>query len=207
MKRIVCNAMLLLTPISLSAAELAPAMLYPQGQAMLNGGVVPRTAAVFPGDLIQTEPGSTAHIQGTQGQVMVLADSQVKFDGSAVSLQHGSAAIASSSGMTARLTGNIVVAPDANVESKYQVSDRGGSVQIIARKGRLTVSDAKGSTLLPEGQQMTAYYQKQKGPPPAASGGRVLTPWIIGGAAAVGAVAIWLAARDSDSRPVSPAAP
>ncbi|HEY7617273.1 MAG TPA: hypothetical protein VH744_10755, partial [Terriglobales bacterium] len=105
MTRVVCYAMLLLTPMSLTAADLSAAMLYAEGSAMLNGAAVQGAAAIVSGDLVQTRPDSTARIQGKQGQIILLPESLLKFDGSAVSLRYGSAGISSSKGMKARIAG------------------------------------------------------------------------------------------------------
>ena len=65
----------------LFAGESASAMLYTSGPAWLNGSEVPKTAAVFAGDRLQTKSDSTASIQANGSKVMVMADSLVKFDG------------------------------------------------------------------------------------------------------------------------------
>jgi hypothetical protein len=64
-------------------------MLYTNGTAWLNGSAVPKTGAVFSGDLLQTQADSTANIQAPGSTVMVLADSLVKFQGPTVEIEHG----------------------------------------------------------------------------------------------------------------------
>jgi len=60
---------------------------------------VPRTSAVFPGDLVQTRSDSVASINASGSNVVVLADSLVKFEGPAVALEHGSLKVATSKGL------------------------------------------------------------------------------------------------------------
>jgi len=74
----------------------------PNGAAWLNGSEVPKSAAVFSGDMLQTRPDSTASIQSNGSSVMVLADSLVKFEGPAVELEHGAVRVTTSRGLAAR---------------------------------------------------------------------------------------------------------
>src|SRR5258707_6124885 len=74
----------MLLPAQLLAADSASAMLYSNGTAWVNGSAVPKSAAVFDGDLVQTRPDSSANLNANGSSVMVLADSLVKFQGSAV---------------------------------------------------------------------------------------------------------------------------
>ena len=76
----------MLLPAHLLAADSASAMLYANGTAFVNGSLVPKSAALFTGDLVQTRPDSTANLSTSGSSVMVLADSLVKFGGSAVEL-------------------------------------------------------------------------------------------------------------------------
>src|SRR6266853_722792 len=87
------------------AGETASAMLYTNGAAWLNGSEVPKSAAVFSGDMLQTRPDSTASIQSNGSNVMVLADSLVRFEGPAVELEHGAVRVTTSRGLAARAGG------------------------------------------------------------------------------------------------------
>src|ERR1700716_143827 len=96
----VCCLLVILFPAQMMlAGETASAMLYTNGAAWLNGGDVPKSAALFAGDMLQTGPDSTASIQSNGSSVMVLADSLVKFQGLAVELEHGSVRVTTSRGL------------------------------------------------------------------------------------------------------------
>src|SRR5260221_4654767 len=136
------------------AGETASAMLYTNGAAWLNGSAVPKSAAVFAGDMLQTRPDSTASIQSNGSSVMVLADSLVKFEGLAVELEHGGLRVRTSRGLAAR-AGDVTVKPAANTWTEFQVTDVDGRVQIAANKGDLTVQDDKGTTTVTQGQETT----------------------------------------------------
>jgi hypothetical protein len=198
------------------AGETASAMLYTSGAAWLNGSEVPKSAAVFSGDLLQTRPDSTASIQSNGSNVMVLADSLVKFEGPAVELEHGAVRVTTSRGLAAR-AGDVTVKPASNEWTEFQVTDVDGRVQIAANKGDVMVQDDKGTSTVTQGQQTTrddtTDTEKKKkrrrraaGAATAASGGIMSSaPVVYGGLAAVGGAAIWIWTRQEP--PVSPACP
>jgi len=198
------------------AGETASGMLYTNGAAWLNGSEVPKSAAVFSGDMLQTRPDSTASIQSNGSSVMVLADSLVKFEGPAVELEHGAVRVTTSRGLAAR-AGEVTVKPAANTWTEFQVTDVDGRVQIAANKGDVTVQDEKGTTTVTQGQQTTrddttdTEKKKKKrrrgtGAAPAAGGGIMSSPPVVyGGLAAIGGATIWILTRSEP--PVSPACP
>jgi hypothetical protein len=201
----------------LLAGETASAMLYTSGTAWLNGSEVPKSAAVFSGDMLQTRPDSTASIQANGSNVMVLADSLVKFEGPAVELEHGAVRVTTSRGMAAR-AGDVTVKPAANTTwTEFQLTDVDGRVQIAANKGDVTVQDDKGATTtVTQGQETTRddttdtkkkkHRRRGTGAATAAGGGIMSsTPVIYGGLAAAGGAAIWIWTRQEP--PVSPACP
>src|ERR1700686_5530071 len=211
----VCCLLLILFPAQMMlGGETAAAMLYTNGAAWLNGSEVPKSAAVFSGDMLQTRPDSTASIQSNGSSVMVLADSLVKFEGLAVELEEGAGRGTTPRVLAAR-PGDVTVRPAANTWTEFQVTDVDGRVQIAANKGDLTVQDDKGTTTVTQGQQTTrddtADTEKKKkkrrrsgdGPAPAAAGGLMNSPKAIGvGLGVIGGVGIWVALQEEP--PVSP---
>ncbi len=195
------------------AGDTAAAMLYTNGAAWLNGSEVPKSAAVFMGDLLQTQPDSTASIQANGSNVMVLADTLVKFEGPAVELEHGAVRVTTSRGLAAR-AGDVTVKPAGDSWTEFQVTDVDGTVQIAANKGDLTVQDDKGTTTVTQGQQTTrddsADSEKKKkkkkraaGAATAATGGIMSsTPALIVGGAIIAGGAIWISTRSGP--PASP---
>src|ERR1700688_2386005 len=198
---------------ALLAGETAAAMLYTNGAAWLNGAEVPKSAAVFAGDLLQTRPGSSASIQSNGSNVMVLADSLVKFEGPAVELEHGAVRVTTSRGLAAR-AGDVTIKPATDSWTEFQVTDVDGTVQIAANKGDVTVQDDKGTTTVTQGQQTTRddtadpdkkkkRHRRRGGAAPAAGNGIMSsTPAIIGGLAVIGGVGAWVWLQDES--PVSP---
>jgi hypothetical protein len=84
-------------------------MLYTNGPAWLNGSSVPKTSAIFSGDLVQTRSDSVANIKAPGTSVVVLSGSLVQLQGSAVKLEHGSVNVLTSNNMKAQVGGLKIV--------------------------------------------------------------------------------------------------
>jgi hypothetical protein len=214
-RKIACRIMIAAVPVSMWAADSAPAMLYAKGTAWINGSTVPRTSAVFPGDLVQTRSDSMANINASGSNVVIMADSLVKFDGAAVSLEHGSVTVATSKGMTTR-AGEVTVVPVSNGWTEFEVKQGlNGAVQVVAQKGDVSVSDGAGTSTVPQGQQTTVDDSQERrkkkrrkvgGAIPAASGSILDSPVVVyAGAGAVGGLLIWVLLQDGN--PVSAVQP
>jgi hypothetical protein len=209
--------MAVIFPAALFAAEPNPgAMLYARGETMLNGSSVPRSSALFSGDLVETRADSVANISATGSTVLVLNDSLIQYEGNTVKLEHGGVTISTSKSLATRV-GTVNVSPAAGVLTEFEVRDVDGTVRIAARKGDLSISDDSGTTLLAQGQETTRdepEAQKDKkrkrrvvpGAVPSAAGGALDSPWAIGiGGGAIIGVTAWVLTKGDE--PASPAKP
>lgn len=216
LRKSLCWMMIAVFPASLLAADSGAAMLYVKGDAWINGSAVPHSSAVFPGDLVQTKPNAVVNINAPGSNVMVLSDSMVKFEGNAVSIEHGSVTVATSKGMATHV-GEVTVSPLSSNWTEFEVTDVNGSVQIMARKGDVSINDGQDTTTLAQGQQttrdenpQTAENKKKKkraaGAETAASGSVLNSPIAIGaGAAVIGGVLTWVLLQGD--QPLSPDKP
>ncbi len=219
----VCCVMIVIFPAALFAADQPAAMFYSHGAALLNGNSIARSSAIFSGDLVQTNAHSVANINATGSTVLVLNDSLVRYEGSAVKLERGGLSISTSKLLGTR-AGDVTVSPAASVWTEFEVRDVDGRVQIAARKGDLTISDNTGTTTLAQGQQTTreesgSAEEKSKNPEEnkkkkrraggaiAGAGGAILdSPVAVGiGGAAIGAVTAWVLIKGDE--PASPSKP
>lgn len=216
--RVLSTVLAVTFPTALFAADSnAGAMLYTHGSVKLNGSSVPRTSALFSGDVVETGVDSVANINTTGSTVLIKNDSLVQYDGGIVKLEHGGITVSTSSSMTMH-AGNISVSPSGGVLTEFEVADVDGTVQIAARKGDLTITDDTGTAKLAQGQETTRDdsqandndNQKKKKKkraagmvPGAAQGGILNSPWAIGigGGAAIG-VTVWVLSQGNE--PVSP---
>ncbi len=180
--------MILLLPVSVMAAGLSTAMAHPYGASWLNGTAVEHASAIFPGDLVQTNPGSILKIDTSGSSVTVLSDSLVKFDGDSAAIEHGTAQLKTSTNMSAH-AGTVTVTPASSKLTEFQVMRTEQTVQVVAIKGDLHISNGSQSTTLAQGQQATQTASnldpKIKGVGTAIAGGKTLA-FSIGAATASG---------------------
>jgi hypothetical protein len=224
LRGLVSCVLVVLFPGSLFAADSNAAMLYINGSAWINGTHVPRpSSAIFSGDLVQTRRDSVANIDEPGSSITVLSDSLVQFEGTSLKIEHGGVTVSTSRGV-ATTAGDVKVTPSSNTWTEFNVTDVDGTVRIAARKGDLSIFDGSQTTTLPQGQETTRQEtsdttvdsngkvvkkknkKEQTGAVVAANGGILSSPYAVGaGAAAVGAVAVWVLTRPSN--PASPAVP
>jgi hypothetical protein len=215
-RKMVSCVLLLFFPASMFAADSGAAMLYINGAAWLNGSSVPGSSAIFSGDLLQTKPGSVANINALGSAITVHGDSLVQFEGVSLKLEHGGVTISTSKGVAAT-AGEVKVAPLSNMWTEFNVTDVDGTVRIAARKGDLSITDANGTSTLAQGQETTreetsdqSNKKKDKkrgeGAAPAAGGGVLNSPLVIGiGAGVVVGLTTWVLVKNDN--PVSPSSP
>jgi len=216
--KILSCVLVVIFPAALFAAEQPAAMLYSHGTALLNGNSIQRSSAIFSGDLVQTNPDSVANINVIGSSVLVLNDSLIQFEGSALALEHGGVTV-STSKLLATRAGDVTVSPAASVWTEFEVRDVDGTVKIVARKGDLTIRDGTGTTALAQGQETTRddtqaqtddkKNKKKKGAAgtvPGASNGVFNSPIAIGvGAALIVGGTAWALSKNDE--PVSPVKP
>src|SRR5271168_4552053 len=212
-RRMVGCVLLLIVPASLFGADSGAAMLYADGAAWLNGAHVPKSSAIFAGDLVQTRSDSAANIHASGSSITVLGDSLVQFEGSSLKVEHGGVSVSTAKGI-ATTAGDVRVAPLSNAWTEFNVTDVDGTVRIAAHKGDLTITDDSGTVTLAQGQETTRDEQSDQsdkkkdkkravGAAPAAGGGVLNSAIAIGvGAAAIGGVTAWVLLQSSN--PVSP---
>ncbi|MGA9642345.1 MAG: hypothetical protein WBQ72_13195 [Terriglobales bacterium] len=209
-----CATCLLLAcwiPAQMLADEPTSAMLYTTGSAWVNGSEVPKSAAIFVGDMLQTRSDSSASIQANGSSVMVMADSLVKFEGPAIEIEHGGVRVTTSQSLAAH-AGDVTITPKASSWTEFQVVEADGVVQIIASKGDVTVQDPQGTTTVAQGGQTTRdettgpekKKKKKKGGAYGGTGSIMSSPWVLyGGLAGAGGGITWVLLQHSP--PASPA--
>ncbi|HVI09242.1 MAG TPA: hypothetical protein VND65_13215 [Candidatus Binatia bacterium] len=211
---------------SLFAADTSAAMLYADGAAWLNGVHVPKSSAIFAGDLVQTRSDSAANIHAPGSSITILSDSLIQFEGASLKVEHGGVSVSTSRSVST-VAGDVTIAPASSAWTEFNVTDTDGTVHIAARKGDLNITDDNGTVTLAQGQETTRDEQSDKssndkdkdkdkdnrkskkraaGAAPAAGGGVLNSTIAIGvGAAAIGGVTAWVLLQSET--PVSPKTP
>src|SRR5580700_11255009 len=166
LRKFVSWMMVILCPISLAAADTGSAVLHSEGGVWVNGFEIAGSTVVFPGDLLETRPGSVANIDAEGSSILIQAESVVKFQGTFLSLEHGSVSVGTSTSMSVHVS-CLKVEPVSSERTQYDVADVSGSLQVGARKndvnittgGVLQKTHPQGgsslSSVVHEGQQTT----------------------------------------------------
>jgi hypothetical protein len=145
---------------SLVASDAGAAMLYAKGTTWLNGAAVPHSSAIFPGDMVQTKSDALANINAPGSNVIVLPDSLLKYEGSVVLLERGGITVATSKNLSTRI-GEIAVTPTgAGQQAEFEVIDKGKTIQIMARRGDLSLHEGAETSAVPQGQQIEVEKKK-----------------------------------------------
>ena len=222
LRKFVCWMMVVLCPLSLTAADNRSALVRSEGGVWVNGSEVAGSTVVFPGDLLETKPGFVANLDAEGSSVLIQPESIVKFEGTFLSLEHGSVSVGTSTAMSVHVN-CIKVEPVSNERTQYDVADISGLVKVAVHKNDVNItpggavqkaskeSAPSQSVTVHEGEQATRDEASACGAPPrpgaAASG--LNTKWVEIGAGAGGGVLLLciLLCKSSGHSSVSPSQP
>jgi hypothetical protein len=201
--------MVILCPFSLVAADTGSAVLHSEGGVWVNGFEITGSTVVFPGDLLETKPGFVANLDAEGSSVLVQPESVMKFQGTFLSLEHGSVSVGTSTSMSVHVS-CIKVEPVSSERTQYDVANVSGTVQVAAHKNdvNVTVGGLGGipqktnpqgvsalSAVVHEGQRATREESVACGaaPRPGSAGSGLNTKWLeIGGGVGVGVLVLCL---------------
>jgi hypothetical protein len=197
------------------------AILHTQGGVWVNGYEAHDSSAVFPGDVIETKPDSSANLSLDGSTVLIAPESVSKFQEDLLELDHGGVSVVTSKSFKVRVN-CIRVVPVLNEWTQYVVTNLNGTVQVAARKLAVNVEHDRGRgrevpesqpsqerASVHEGEQKSYDESKVCGPGarPTSSWGGISPKWIAAGAAGAG-ILIWLLIHGGNPKtPASPAAP
>jgi hypothetical protein len=197
------------------------AILHTQGGVWVNGYEAHDSSAVFPGDVIETKPDSSANLSLDGSTVLIAPESVSKFQEDVLELDHGGVSVVTSKSFKVRVN-CIRVVPVLNEWTQYVVTNLNGTVQVAARKLDVNVEHDRGRgrevpesqpsqerASVHEGEQKSYDESKVCGPGarPTSSWGGISPKWIAAGAAGAG-ILIWLLIHGGNPKtPASPAAP
>jgi hypothetical protein len=199
--------------------ETGAAILHTQGGVWVNGYEAKDSSAVFPGDLVETKPGSPANLSLDGSTVLIQPESVARLQGNLLDLDHGSVLVGTSKSFKVKVH-CITVTPVVSEWTQYEVTDLSGSIQAAAHKNDVNVERATdqrkpapvaetshGATVR-EGEQKSFSESELCGAPPRIKGASSgLSPKWIAGGAAVGAGVLLCVLLCGNSPPVSPTAP
>jgi len=220
-RNLVCIALTVLLPVSLSAQEAAGAILHGTGSGIfVNESPAPASIAVFPNDVIKTEKDVIARLDLAGSDAEINSETIVQFNPGELALDHGSVAVNTSRGVRVRV-GCITVTPVHDDQwTHYQVLNVSGKVTVSALKDDVYIDvhaknlqmnerdRERNRSLVREAEQKSrdekcggGYSKSTPG-----LGATMNSPYAIG-AAAVGIGAIACLGLCHDDDPLSPAKP
>ena len=200
-----CWVMLVIVPVSLlgqsAPGQTGAAILHTQGGVWINGYEARDSSAVFPGDLVETKPGSAASLSLDGSTVLIQPESVAKLQTNLLELDHGSVSVGTSKTFKVKVN-CLTVVPIQNEWTQYDVNNVNGNVQIAARKDDVNVERASdhskptpdavaahGSTVRETEQKSFDQSEICGAPPGPAQPGSSLNPkWIAAGAAGAGGI-------------------
>ena len=214
--------MVALCPLSLLAADTGSAVLHSTGGVWVNGAEVTDSTSIFPGDLVETKPGFVANLDAEGSSVLIRPESIVKFQGTFLSLEHGTVSVGTSTAMSVHVN-CIRVEPLSNDRTQYDVTDVTGTVQVSALRNDVNITQegalrkaspenaASQSATVHEGQHASRIEATACGAAarPTSPGSALNTKWIeIGGGAAGGVIVLCiLLCKSSPPSNISPSTP
>src|SRR5580700_8837286 len=166
LRKFVTWTLVILWPLSLTAADAGSAVLHSEGGVWVNGFEISGSTVVFPGDLLETKPGFVANVDAEGSSVVIQPESVVKFQGTFLSLEHGSVSVGTSTSMSVRVN-CIKVEPTSKAWTQYDVADVSGKVQVASHKDDVNITQgaalrkttqensASPSAVVHEGEQAT----------------------------------------------------
>jgi hypothetical protein len=220
-----CWAISAILPLSLMGQALPEkpggAILHTQGGGWVNGYEAHDSSAVFPGDVIETKPDSSANLSLDGSTVLIAPESVSKFQADLLELDHGGVSVVTSKSFKVRVN-CILVIPVLNEWTQYVVTDVNRTVQVAARKLDVNVEHERGHgkeapepqpsqqrASVHEGEQKSYDESEVCGPAarPASALAGISPKWIAAGAAGAG-ILIWLLIHGGNPKtPASPSQP
>jgi hypothetical protein len=214
--------MLVIVPVSLlgqtPSNQTGAAILHTQGGVWVNGYEATDSSAVFPGDLLETKPGSSANLTLDGSTVLIQPESVAKLQTDLLELDHGGVSVGTSKSFKVRVN-CLTVVPVLNEWTQYEVSNLNGNVQVAARKDDVNVNrgsdlrkpsaetESSHGSIVRETEQKSFDLSEICGAPaqPKGASSSLNPKWIAAGAAGAGGIllCVLLCRGSGGKQPVS----
>ena len=152
-RKTISLGLLLFTPGFLVAQE-SGAMLYGTGLVYLNGSQLANSSAVAIGDVIQIKENGEGNLNASGSSVMIQSSTIARYRSGGLALDRGSISVATGNGMSV-FARDFKITPVTGGWTEFYVTRVSGFVQIIARKGNVTVSCGASTSTIKEGQEIS----------------------------------------------------
>jgi hypothetical protein len=152
-RHIVCWLMAFAVPVSLSAAEVNPAMLSGFGDVKINGSAALRSSTVYAGDRIATGENSSVTVSLKGTVIAAPSHSSVIYRGAEVKLEYGSVVVNTKSATNGHL-GSLTITPEGG-GAKFELMETKEVAMVAALQGSVNVTDGVNSVAVLPGQMLT----------------------------------------------------
>jgi hypothetical protein len=207
-------------PAQGAQGQTGAAILHTQGGVWVNGYEARDSSAIFPGDLLETKPGSAANLTLDGSTVLIQPESVAKLQTNLLELDHGSVLVGTSKSFKVRVH-CITVVPVLNEWTQYEVTDVNGNIQVAARKDDVNVereidrkkpsveTEASHGTIVHESEQKSFDQSEICGAParPLGASSSLNPKWIAAGAAGAGILLCVLLCGGGGKTPISSSGP
>lgn len=170
LRKLVGLGLALLVPYSLIAQEASAALLHGNGMISVNGTPFKDSTALAAGDVVQTGATGFGYISSSGSSATIESNSIARIRPSGISLDHGSVSVATSKG-TNVFARDYKIAPATSQWTEFYVTRSDGAIQVLARKGEVTVSCGGNTATVREGQEVSRNDAPDCGVDPPAQGG------------------------------------
>ncbi len=208
-------------PVSVAAEDKGAAILHSNQGVLVNRSAVPATSTLFPGDAVETQPGTVAKVEVTGSDIDIDAETVVEYEGDEIVLEHGRVSVNTSRGFKVRV-GCVMVMPANPAWTRYVVTDTDGKVTVAALKNDVNFDSRSanpqpakrsanaGRVSVRQGEQSSREKKcgaaNIKAARAAAQNGILDSPYSIGAAVGAAGVLTCVALCHGDD-PISPSSP
>jgi hypothetical protein len=200
-------------------SQTGGAILHAQGGVWVNGYEARDSTAVFPGDLLETKPGSSASLTLDGSNVLLQPESVGTLQTNFLELDHGSVFVGTSKSFRVQVR-CITVVPVLSEWTQYEVTNVNGNLQVAARKNDVNIerkldlkqplpeTTASNGASVHEGEQKGFDLSAICGAParPVGASTSLSPKWIVAGAAGAGVLVCVLVCHGPKT-PISSSSP
>jgi hypothetical protein len=127
-------------------------LLHGNGALLVNGAQFKDSTALMPGDVVETQETGLAYMSSPGSSSTLESNSIARIQAGGISLDRGNLSVATSQGMSV-FARDFTIAPATPQWTEFYVTRHEGTIQIMARKGDVTVSCGGNTATVKVGQQ------------------------------------------------------
>jgi hypothetical protein len=214
MRSLIAWWLILLTPLTIFAADTPGGVIYGTGSVYLDGSQLGNSMPVSSGDVVETRNVSAAHVDMDGSTVMIQSNAIVRVKEGGMALDRGSVSVGTRKSISI-FARDFQITPTSSDWTQFEVERANGLIHISALKNDVEIKcGAQAATIIREGHQLTradaqncGIAEKDSGALTPVKGPILASPWAEGaGLAAAGSIIGWMLYQKG-AEPISPDRP